>query len=404
MPLPTPVPPRPRRPLRIATAGTLGALGVTTAVLIGVGTAGASPSTVVGTATAETGPGGGGTWPGYGSGSSGPGGFGTGSSAYGSGGLGGSAGGGSPTGATTTATADQLVGLVTIDTVLGYQNGEAAGTGMVLTSGGEILTNNHVIEGATGITVTVVRTGTRYHATVVGTDPTDDVAVLQLSDASGLQVADFGKEPAELGDAVTAVGNAGGTGTPSAASGTVTAVEQSITATDESGAGAEQLSGLLETDADVVAGDSGGPLYDTGSGQIVGMDTAASNGGDGGDDVVGYAIPVSTALSIAGQITRGVDDATVHQGYPAFLGISVDPAGTGGAAVAGVLSGGPAEQGGLTTGSVVTAVGGATVGSADDLTTALAGRAPGDTVAVTWTDASGATHTAQIPLAAGPAD
>jgi S1-C subfamily serine protease len=235
----------------------------------------------------------------------------------------------------------------------------------------------------------------------VGTDPTDDVAVLQLSNASGLQVADFSKAAAAVGDAVTAVGNAGGTGgTPSAASGTVVALAQSITATDESGSDAEQLTGLVETDADVQAGDSGGPLYDTASGQIVGMDTAASSGGA----VQGYAIPISTARSIAAQIVAGVDNATIHQGLPAFLGVSVQPSGTGGATIAGVVDGGPAATAGLAAGDVITSVGGTTISSADDLTGALAGYDAGDTVRVGWTDASGATHTAQVTLASGPAD
>jgi S1-C subfamily serine protease len=297
-------------------------------------------------------------------------------------------------------TDDQKTGLVNIDTVLGYRNGQAAGTGMVLSSDGEILTNNHVVDGATDISVTIVSTGATYRATVVGTDPTDDVAVLRLQDASALRVADFSTTAADLGDAVTAVGNAGGTGTPTAAAGTVTAVEQTITATDETGSNAETLDGLIETDADVQAGDSGGPLYDTASGEIVGMDTAASSG----PDVTGYAIPIDDALAIATQITDGLDDATIHQGYPAFLGVSVLPDATGGAAIAGVLPGGPAEQAGLAAGDVVTAVDGRTLGSSDDLTTALAAHEPGDSVSVTWTDGAGQQHTAQVTLVQGPAD
>jgi S1-C subfamily serine protease len=320
---------------------------------------------------------------------------------------GGSPFGGGPTGSDTSsttalATEDQQIGVVDIDTVLGYRNGEAAGTGMVLTSDGEILTNNHVIQGATKVTVTVVSTGRTYTASVVGTDPGDDVAVLQLDDASGLQVADFSDEDASIGEAVTAVGNAGGTGgTPSAVSGTVTALDQSITATDETGSNSEQLTGLIETDADVQAGDSGGPLYDTASGEIIGMDTAASTGGQ----IDGYAIPIASALSIAEQITSGVDSGTIHQGLPAFLGVSVSSAtGTNGAAIAGVVSGGPADSAGLAAGDVITAVGRTAIGSADDLTGVLAGHDPGDTVSVSWTDSSGTTHTAPITLASGPAD
>ena len=89
----------------------------------------------------------------------------------------------------------------------------------------------------------------------------------------------------------------------------MTALEQTITASDETGGSPETLDGLIETDAYVQAGDSGGPLYDTASGEIVGMDTAASSGGD----VVGYAIPISTALAIAGQIVDGVGTAAIQR-------------------------------------------------------------------------------------------
>ena len=271
---------------------------------------------------------------------------------------------------------------------------------MVLTSYGEILTNNHVVDGATKITVTVVSTGTTYSATVVGTDPSDDVAVIQLSGASGLQTAHLASNAVQVGAAVTAVGNAGGTGgTPSAAAGQVVALGQSITATDESGANAEQLTGLIETDADVQAGDSGGPLFDS-SGAVVGMDTAASSGGQ----VQGYAIPIAKAVSIAKQIESGTDDATIHQGLPAFLGVSVSPSATGGAGIVGVVSGGPADDAGIAAGDVVTAVGGTTISSADELSSALADHQPGQRVTVTWTGSDGASHAATVTLVAGPAD
>src|SRR5882757_5368163 len=178
---------------------------------------------------------------------------------------------------TTSATTAQQVGVVDINTVLSYQGAEAAGTGMVLTSSGDVLTNNHVVEGATSIKVTIVSTGATYTAKVVGTDPTDDVAVIQLQNASGLQTAKIGdSSDVKAGDAVTAVGNAGGTGgTPSAAKGSVTATGQTLTASDENGSNVETLTGMIEINANVVAGDSGGPLYDA-DGNVIGMDTAAS--------------------------------------------------------------------------------------------------------------------------------
>jgi S1-C subfamily serine protease len=382
--VPAPRNPR-RRRLVVGAVGAVGALGIAAGAVIGVQVSGSGTTTVVGQASPALTPSATGWRGGYGS----------------FGGLGTSGTGSTGSAAATgTATSTQEIGVVDIDTVLGYANGEAAGTGMVLTSSGEILTNNHVVDGATKITVTVVSTGTTYTATVVGTDPTDDVAVLQLSGASGLQTAHLASTAAAVGDAVTAVGNAGGTGgTPSAASGSVVALGQSITATDESGANAEQLTGLIETDADVQAGDSGGPLFNS-SGAVVGMDTAASSGGQ----VQGYAIPIASAVSIAQRIESGVDDATIHQGLPAFLGVSVSPSATGGAGIVGVVSGGPADSAGIAAGDVVTAVGGTTISSADELSTALAGYQPGQRVAVTWTGSDGTSHAATVALIAGPAD
>ena len=168
--------------------------------------------------------------------------------------------------------------LVDVVSTIDYGEGEAAGTGIVLTSSGEVLTNNHVVDGATSIKVTDIGNGRTYTATVVGYDVSSDIAVIKLKDASGLETATLGNSnDAAVGQSVVAIGNAGGVGgTPSAATGTVTALGQDITASDESSGSAEQLAGLIETDADVQPGDSGGPLVNM-SGQIVGIDTAGSS-------------------------------------------------------------------------------------------------------------------------------
>lgn len=360
--------------------GALGSLGVGAAAVLGVQAA-ATPATVVGRAS----PGQSASAPAY---------FVPGhrprSSSHDQNGT-------SSTGTTTTASAAQQVGVVEIDTELGYQNASGAGTGMVLTSDGEVLTNNHVVQGATRISVTIASTGATYTATVVGTDPTDDVAVLKLSHASGLRTAKLSTAPPTVGESVAGVGNAGGTGTLTAAAGTVTALDRSITASDETGHNSEQLTGLIEVDAAIQAGDSGGPLYGD-DGKIIGMDTAASTG-----VADGYAIPIGTALALAHQIESGVDNSAIHQGYPAFLGVTV-AGGASGATVAGVLSGGAAEGAGLAAGDVITSVGGKAITSASDLSSTLAGHRPGDRVAVTWTTAAGAAQSATATLGAGPAD
>jgi S1-C subfamily serine protease len=396
----------PRRRAGFVAAGIVTAgVAVTAAVVVssqgnvvtGVGTVGSAAQNAPSIPDNGTGGGFGG------SGSDGSGSDGSGSD--GSGGLGGQSNGSATTPA---ASAAQQVGVVDINTVLGYQSARAAGTGMILTSSGEVLTNNHVVRGATKITVTVVSTGKTYQASVVGTDPSDDVAVVQLADASGLQTARLASSSVSVGAQVTAVGNAGGTGgTPSAAAGQVTALDQTITATDDDGSNAEQLTGLIETDANVQAGDSGGPLYNSDD-RVVGMDTAASSGTFQTASAQGYAIPIGTAVKIADEIESGQASSTIHIGHPAFLGVSVSSSRFGtsesGAAIAGVVSGTPADQAGLAAGDVITAVGGSAITSGDDLTTALAKHHAGDSVQVTWTDQAGQSHTATVTLIAGPAD
>ncbi len=305
----------------------------------------------------------------------------------------------------TSATAAQQVGVVDIDTVLKYQGAEAAGTGMILTSSGEVLTNNHVVEGATSIKVTVVSTGATYTAKVVGTDPTDDVAVLQLQGASGLQTAKIGDSSGvNAGDTVTAVGNAGGRGgTPTAAKGSVVATGQTLTASDENGSNAETLTDMIEISAAVVSGDSGGPLYDS-NGKVIGMDTAASSSFRfGSGTTIAYAIPIDKALSIADRIESGHETSTIHIGYPAFLGVSLQDS-PGGAVVAAVGNGTPAASAGLQAGDVITSVDGKAITSANSLSSVIAAHDPGDRVKITWTDTAGQSHSATVTLATGPAD
>jgi S1-C subfamily serine protease len=339
--------------------------------------------------------------------------------------------------------------LVDIVTTLGYQNGSAAGTGIVLTSDGEVLTNNHVIRGATSIKVTDVGNGRTYTAKVVGYDASKDVAVIKLQNASGLTTANLGDSSSvQRGDSVTALGNAGGKGgTPSVASGTVTALNQSITASDEgSGANSEQLSGLIETNADIQPGDSGGALVDA-YGQVIGMNTAASTGTQfqsesGQAAAQAYAIPIDNAETIADQIEAGQSSSTVHIGGTAFLGIesggssssgsgSGDSGGFGGfgqgdgsgfggfgqgdgsgsdgsgassgVTISGALSGSPAASAGLTEGDTITSVGGQSVSSADDIQQILVKYHPGDKISVSWVDQNGQSQTATVTLASGPA-
>jgi S1-C subfamily serine protease len=304
--------------------------------------------------------------------------------------------------AATAATAAQKKGVVTINTVLNYdQSSQAAGTGMVLTSDGTILTNNHVIQGATSITVTDETTGKEYKATVVGSDATNDVAVLKLAGASGLSTVtlDDDGEP-NTGDTVTDVGNAEGTGNLVAAEGSVTATDQDIQVQSESGTGTESLTGLIEIAANVVSGDSGGPVLDS-EGEVVGMATAASSGSA---DVTGYAIPITTAKTIAEKILAGQSSSTITIGLPAFLGVEVSGTATsGGVAVAGTVEGSGAASAGLAEGDTITSIDGTAVASADALTSAIQSHSVGDHVTVGYTDSTGAAKTVTVTLTAGPA-
>jgi S1-C subfamily serine protease len=334
--------------------------------------------------------------------------------------------------------------LVDVVSTLGYSNAKAAGTGMVLTSNGEILTNNHVIDGATSISVTDIGNGHTYKATVVGYDKTKDIAVLQLQNASGLQTVPLGDSSSvTAGQKVIAIGNAEGKGgTPSVVTGSVTALGQSITASDESSSSnSEQLTNLIQSNAPIQPGDSGGPLVNT-AGQVIGIDTAASTSSQtptaqaatsgqsqqaqGQTATQAFSIPINEAESIASQIEAGTSSSTVHIGSTAFLGVEVSSTSTGagtgqggygsggyggygsgtttsGATAAGVLSGSPVAEAGLASGDVITSLAGQSVTTASQVQAILGSYHPGDKVSIGWTDAYGQSHTATVTLASGPA-
>ena len=315
--------------------------------------------------------------------------------------------------------------LVDINTNLQYQGSQAAGTGIVMSKNGLILTNNHVINGATSITARDIGNGKTYKATVVGYNRTSDIAVLQLQSASGLTVANFGdSKTATVGQAVVGIGNAQGAGgDPSTAAGNITALHQQITASDETGGNTETLQGLIQTNAPIQPGDSGGSLVNTNA-EVIGIDTAASTGQSFTNaSSQGFAIPINNALTIAHQIIKGEASSTVHIGETGFLGVEVQPASSGsngftnpfgsgnsgqgttasGVQVAGTLSGSPAANAGLAQGDVITTVNGVTVTTPAQLTATLGRYHPGDTVTLTWITPSGTTQSAKITLETGPA-
>lgn len=296
-------------------------------------------------------------------------------------------------------------GVVDINTTLGYQGGSAAGTGMVLTSAGVVLTNNHVIRGATAIKVVIPSTHKRYAANVVGYSVANDVAVLKLLNAPKLKtVTTANSSIVKVGQKVTALGNAGGVGgKPVAAAGKITATGQTITATDDNGI-SEKLTGLLQTDAALRPGDSGGPLLSA-AGKVIGMDTAASTGfrfQAGGD---GFAIPINKALSFERLILAGRSSATVHIGSTPFLGLSVpsqDDAPSG-VTVASVVPNGPAAQAGIGQRDVITSINGKAINSFGDLSHALLQYNAGTTVTLGVVNGvSGLASSVSVKTTSGP--
>ncbi len=393
--------------------------------------AGTSPA--IAPSSGNGGAGNGGTGNG-GTGNGGGNGFGGFPSGAGNSGTGNSGTGGANTGAgslnVTSLAAKVDPALVDVTSNLKYSEATAEGTGMVLTSNGLVLTNNHVIDEATSVSATIVVTDRTYTARVVGYDSTDDVALLQLVGASGLKTVDLGNSTnVKVHEAVLALGNAGGRGgLPSTAQGTIEALNQSIQASDEGAGTTENLHGMLETDAPIQEGDSGGPLVN-GSGQVVGMDTAANSsggpgeeGGEGTTATQGFAIPINKAVSIADEIASGKASTTVHIGLAGFMGVNVadanDPAGCGtgtggdgfgglggysptvnsGALVCDVYPGAPAAAAGLSGGDVITSVNGTTVSTADGLTSQMSGSEPGSQLSIVYVDKNGDKHSTTVTL------
>jgi len=332
-------------------------------------------------------------------------------------------------------------GVVDVTANLKYLQETAKGTGFVISAAaGLVLTNNHVIAEATSVTVTLVASGQSYPARVLGYDLAHDVAVLQLRGVTGLKAVTIGNSAhVTVGTPVLAIGNeAGQGGSPTVAPGVISGLGRTIVASDQSSGLTETLHGMMQTNADIRPGDSGGPLADA-AGRVIGIDTAA-----GGDTAYsGYAIPINQALPIAMQIAAGRAGAHIQIGLPAFLGVllpsstshdprrqasqelrqtgTVSSSGSGctsgettavpariaparsGALVDGVLCGTPAASAGIFAGDVITSIGGRAVTSPGSLTAMVSRYHPGAKAPLGWVSPGGRQHTAVVTLSAGPA-
>jgi S1-C subfamily serine protease len=331
-------------------------------------------------------------------------------------------------------------GVVDVDGNLQYLEATAEGTGFVIdAAAGLVLTNNHVIDGATSVTVTPVASGRSYQAKVLGYDQADDVALLQLQGVAGLKAVALGDSSrVAVGTPVLAIGNeAGQGGPPTVAPGVISSLDRTIEASDQISGLTETLRGMLQTNANIRPGDSGGPLADA-AGQVIGIDTAA-----GGSTVYsGYAIPINQALSISSQIAAGRGSSAIQIGLPAFLGVlvpdgsstdprqqaseerrqtgsvsssrgcltsyesatpaSIAPA-LSGALVDGVICGTAAASAGLFAGDVITSAGSHAVTTPGSLTAIIDRYRPGSQVPLVWVSPGGGQHTALVTLEAGPA-
>ena len=299
--------------------------------------------------------------------------------------------------------------IVDINTTLG--SSQAAGTGMLISSTGEILTNNHVVSGSTSITITVEGQSSTFTAHVVGVDVSQDVAVIQIDQSvSGLPTVTFADSSSlQVGDTVVTLGNAlGQGGAPHVTQGQVTALNQTITASEGAGS-AETLSGMIQSDAVIYQGDSGGALVNSSS-QVVGMITAGqAQGFRSAASDTGYAIASNTAIGVVNRIRAHEQAADLTYGQVGYLGVAVQTidasaasqlglnVSSGALVTAAPLAGTPAASAGITRGAVITKVGGSAVTSSDTLGTAVKSHKPGDTVAVTWVTTSGS-HTANVTL------
>ncbi|HMC07758.1 MAG TPA: trypsin-like peptidase domain-containing protein, partial [Actinomycetota bacterium] len=285
-------------------------------------------------------------------------------------------------------------GVITISTTgptgnFGGQS-QGQGTGMVLDSQGNVLTNAHVVAGATTVNVQVFGQPTIYQAKVLGADTADDVAIIQIQNAGPLTPVPLGHSSGlQVGDPVVAIGNALGLspGGPTVTSGIISGLNRSLSANNQ------RLVNLIQTDAPINPGNSGGPLVDAG-GQVIGMNTAVSNDGQN----VGFAIAIDRITPLVDSLKKG----TVPSSNQGFLGVSIQNAPSGGAQITAVTPGSPATAAGLQVGDVITAVNGQAVATSAEAADAVASNPAGSKVTIKFRR-GGASRTVTATLTSRPA-
>ena len=266
----------------------------------------------------------------------------------------------------------------------------AAGTGIIVSSDGYILTNKHVIEDATSITV-VLDDGTTYEdVELAASDPLNDVAYLKIKGVSDLKAATLGdSKTITVGQQVIAIGNALGEYQNTVTSGIISGTGRSVTASDSTGSMVETLSDMIQTDAAINSGNSGGPLVNA-AGEVIGINTATSSSAEN----MGFAIPISSVKGMLSQLTATGEAKRAYIGiYTTEITASAATAYnlpvTSGAYVyssssySAIISGGPADKAGIKDKDIIVAVNGVKIGAAGSLSSLIGEYKPGDTVQLT---------------------
>lgn len=282
-------------------------------------------------------------------------------------------------------------GIVVITT--STNQGIGAGTGMILSDDGLVLTNYHVIADSTTIRVLEPDSDEYYLAEMLGYDPVRDVALIKLEDASGLPVVDIDDSGVSVGDTVFAIGNGNGQHYLTKLTGDVVATDKSIMVQDPSvPSGRTRLDNLIQLEADVVPGYSGGPLVNENR-DVVGVTSAASMFGK----ISGYAIPIDEAMEIVNHILAGEEVGDVRLGRHGAMGVSVSDSADG-PTIVDVTPGSPAEQIGIEPGDIIRSVDGTDVTNVVDVTYEVSQYRVGDRIPVTWETPSGSIESGYLTL------
>ena len=290
----------------------------------------------------------------------------------------------------------EQVAAAVLPSIVQIETDQGLGSGIVYDTAGDIVTNNHVVEGAGSFTVKD-NDGRTYPATLVGSYPANDLAVVKV-DGANLKPARFGDSSAvKVGEVVLAIGS------PFGLSGTVTdGIVSDVGRTQSEGSNGVTLSDLVQTSAPINPGNSGGALVNL-NGEVIGIPTLSGSDSQGrqGSTGIGFAIPSVQVTNAARQIISS--GSVTHTGRP-YLGVTTRDDQQGGADVVSVVSGAPAARAGLQAGMVIVAIGGKPVANTDSLSQVLSAYQPGDKVSVDVRLADGSSKTFTVTLGERPAN